>query len=302
MFMRLLRRLRAATIKLNRVVNSDLAGLDQVKYLIDEVAERLGLTRGARVYRLRDGTWVHLRADTTDGQVFDEVFIQEIYGPFASTIPYEYGPSVLVDLGANVGLSALFLERRLRLDRIIAVEPDPGNAKALRRNLENAVAETTIIQAFAGGSRGFASLHDAGYGAWGLRMGETSADGIPVMLLTDLLPEVPGGVLLKCDIEGAERHIFPQIAQWDALVNFIILELHTEFFTWDQLQSALETSHYEWHVHGRLERGAVLAVLALERGARKMNPLTLKSGSDSRSHSGGAATVQLLDLRRRSHG
>lgn len=273
-------------------MDSDLAGLDQVRYLVDKILEMAGMrARGSRVYRLQDGTWIHLRAGTTDSKVFDEIFIDQIYASFTNSIPYDQRSTVLVDLGANIGLSALFFERRLRFDRIIAVEPDSENVKALRRNLENAIAESTVIQAFAGGSRGFAKLDDAGYGAWGLRMGEASSEGVPVMLLADLVPEVPGGVLLKCDIEGAERYIFPQIAEWDSLVNFIILELHTEFFTWEQLKSALEVSNYEWRVHGRVEPGAVLAVLALERTARKMQPLTLQSGSDSRSHSRGAATV-----------
>jgi FkbM family methyltransferase len=290
--MRFWHRLRAATVKLDRIANSDLAALDQLKYLVDELLERLGIgNRGARVYRLKDGTWVHLRGGTTDSKVFDEVFIDQIYAPFANAIPYELRSPVLVDLGANIGLSALFLERRLRFDRIVAVEPDPENVKALRRNLENAVAEPTVIQAFASGSRGFAALHDAGYGAWGLRMGEESSTGVPVMLLTDLLPEVPGGVLLKCDIEGGEEHIFPQIAKWDSLVSFIIIELHTEFLSWEQLLSSLEGSNYQWHVHGRVPPEAVLAVLALERGARKIEPVTLQSGSDSRSHSRGTAAV-----------
>jgi FkbM family methyltransferase len=293
--MRLLHRLRAAGVKLDRIANSDLAGLDRVKYLVDEILGRLG-TRRESVYRLRDGTWVYLRDGTTDRKVFDEIFIEEIYAYLARSIPYEQCSPVLVDLGANVGLSALFLERRLRLDRIIAVEPDPENAKALRRNLENAVAEHMVIEAFAGGERGFARIHDAGYGAWGLRMGEASldeirGDGIPVMLLEDLLPEVPGGVLLKCDIEGAERHLFPRVSEWDSLVNFIILELHTEFFSWEQLQTALETSNYLWEIHGHIEPGAVLGVVGLERGARKLNPVTLQSGSDSRSHIRGTATV-----------
>src|SRR6187399_453270 len=65
--MRFWHRLRAATVKLGRIANSDLAGPDQVKYLVDELLERLRIRkRGARVYRLKDGTWVHLRGGTTD--------------------------------------------------------------------------------------------------------------------------------------------------------------------------------------------------------------------------------------------
>ena len=107
--------------------------------------------------------------------------------------------------------------------------------------------------------------------------------------MREILPHTPEGVLLKCDIEGAEQLIFPEIAEWDQWVSYIILELHTEFFTAQQLQAALAKSRYEWHMHGSVPEKAVLAVLALERGALKAEPL--QSGSDSRSHSRGAAAM-----------
>jgi FkbM family methyltransferase len=270
--------------KLLRIAKSDLAGVDAFWYVIDELLERAGMPTAGRSYRLHDGSTVFLRAGTTDAKVFEEVFVDRIYAPFAKLVK---GPTVLVDLGANVGLSALFLERRLELDRVIAVEPDLDNLQALRRNLDdNLSAPCESIQAFAGAERGFAAVLDAGYGAWGLRMGEAAESGIPVLPLEEIAPRVPGGVLLKCDIEGAERFLFPRIEAWDHLVSFIILELHTEFFTMEQLFRSLAESHYEWHLHGGAEPGAVLAVFALERGALK-----LQSESDSRDYSGRAAAV-----------
>ena len=274
--------------KIRRIAASELAGADRLWYILDEALERLGmLTSGDRVYRLADGSVVSLRAGTTDSKVFEEVFVDRIYAPFADAVPLEDGPSVLVDLGANIGLSALFLERRIGFDHVIAVEPDFENLLALRRNLDdNLGVPCESIQAFAGAERGYANVLDAGYGAWGLRMGESSETGIPVLPLAEILPKAPGGVLLKCDIEGAERYLFPQIESWDRLVSFIILELHTEFFTMSQLREALATSRYEWHIHGDVPSDAILAVFALERGALK-----LQSNSDSRNYSRGAAAV-----------
>lgn len=271
--------------KLLRIAASELSGADVFWYVMDEVLERAGFETAERSYRLRDGSTVFLRRGTTDAKVFEEVFIDRIYAPFVALVKGR--PPVLVDLGANVGLSALFLERRLEFDRVIAIEPDFDNLQALRRNLDdNLRVPCESIQAFAGAERGFAKLHDAGYGAWGLRMGEAADSGIPVLPLAEIVPRVPGGVLLKCDIEGAEQHLFPQIEAWDELVSFIILELHTEFFTMEQLFRSLGESRYEWHLHGGAEPGAVLAVFALERGALK-----IESNSDSRDYSGRAAAV-----------
>jgi hypothetical protein len=160
----------------------------------------------------------------------------------------------------------------------------------LRRNLDgNVNAQVNVLQAFIGAERGFAQMLDAGYGAWGLRMGDASESGIRVLRLDEILPDVPGSVLLKCDIEGGERFVFPQIAAWEDRVRFIILELHTEFFTVEQLDAALASSRYEWHRHGEITPGALLAVFALERGELKRT--TLESECDSRSHSRGAAAV-----------
>ncbi len=268
--------------KLRRILQSDLAGLDVLWYLLDEGLERAGLRTSERSYRLRDGSTVFLRRGTTDCKVFDEVFIDRIYEPFAAAAGR---PPVLVDLGANVGLSILFLDRRIGFDHVVAVEPDFENLLALRRNLlDNLGVPCESIQAFAGGERGFAKVLDAGHGAWGLRMGESAEAGVTVLPLEAILPNVPGGVLLKCDIEGAEQYVFPQIARWDHLVSFIILELHTEFFTMEQLRQTLAASNYKWRVHGEVEEGAVLAVFGLERGV-------LQSERDSRNYSRGAAAV-----------
>ncbi len=276
--------------KLRRIANSELSRSDAFWYVVDEVLDRVGLQTSGRSYRLRDGSIVFLRQGTTDSKVFDEVFIDRIYAPFADLVPSK--PSVLVDLGANVGLSALFLDRRLNFDRVIAVEPDFDNLQALRRNLEdNLQVPCEAIQAFAAAERGFAKVVDAGFGAWGLRMGESSDSGIPVLPLSEIVPKTQGGVLLKCDIEGAERFLFPQIESWDHLVSFVIMELHTEFFTMQQLRDALGQSHYEWRIHGDIAEGAILAVFALERGALKLQSQSLQSKSDSRNYSRGAAAV-----------
>lgn len=274
--------------KLGRVWNAGLRPPDCVRYLAHE-SRRQWLGRGDYSYRFTDGLRVCLRAGTTDRKVFDEVFLERIYAPFAAAVPRETRPLVLVDLGANIGLSALFLHRALGFSQVITIEPDLGNLRMLRRNLQDNHVPHEAVQAFAGGERGYAQILDSGHGAWGLRMGEACEDGIPVLPLAEIIPDAPGGAVLKCDIEGAERHLFPHIAEWDALVRFIILELHTEFFSPAQLQAALETSHYEWHWHGDIAPGAVCAVFALERGARKPEPATLQSGSDSRSYSRGAA-------------
>jgi len=268
-------------LKLRRLFRSDLLWRDQAAYLFDEAWDRLtGLSgTGVRRYRLRGGGAVSLRCGSTDRKVFDEIFLEQIYAPGVALLPAASAPTILVDLGANIGLSTVYLARRLNLTAVVAVEPCPENFRMLVENTQTLAGRCNALNAFAGAERGFANLVDAGFGAWGLRMGAASSGGTPVLPLAEILPDVPGArILLKCDIEGSERHLFRAMRDWEHLVDFIILELHTEFFTAAELESSLEESGYQWTRHGNVPADAVLCVIGLERAQRKQSA-TLTGGA-----------------------
>jgi len=282
---------------LRQLLGSDLAWFDRGVYLLDRAWDRLTGRpgKGVRRYRLRGGGAVFLRCGSTDRKVFDEVFLEQIYAASLDLLPADGKPTVLVDLGANIGLSTVFIARRMELTRIIAVEPCPENFRMLVENtLENThglAGRCAVVQAFAGAERGFANLVDAGFGAWGMRMGTASTWGTPVLPLAEIVPDAPGArVLLKCDIEGSERHLFRSLRAWENVVDFIILELHTEFFTAAELDQCLEDSGYDWVRHGAIPNGALLAVIGLER-ARRKTPARYNRGDDSRDSSRGAAAM-----------
>ena len=182
------------------------------------------------------------------------------------------GQVALIDLGANIGLSALYLTRALDVDQIIAVEPDPGNFRLLSENLRTSgLANRSIpIRAFAGAERAFAELHDSGNGAWGMRMGALSETGIPILPLAEIASAVKVRlpILLKCDIEGGERQLFQHLRDWEHLVRYIFLELHTEFLPVEEMLACLRSSDFRWRIHGTPLPGASIALLMLERGER----------------------------------
>jgi hypothetical protein len=72
-------------------------------------------------------------------------------------------------------------------------------------------------------------------------------------------------VVLKCDIEGGELHLFRHLRQWEDGVHYVILELHTEFLSVENFQACLEESRYHWRIDGEIPPDAVLAVVGLER-------------------------------------
>ncbi len=260
--------------KLREIATSDLSPVHKIRYTAHLIAKsRCVISR----YRLRGGGWIELRQGTTDRKVFDEIFLTRIYAPLAKLSKSGASPVVLIDLGANTGLSAIYLGRVLQPDWIVVVEPDPSNYKMLLRNLSLAgIADRLVaVQAFAGAERGFAKLEDSGNGAWGMRMGEQLANGIPVLPIPDIaaLASLPNSktarVILKCDIEGAERPIFERIHEWEHLTNFVMLELHLELFAEEEFRACIESSGYHWNLHGTIPRDSVLAVLGLERLERK---------------------------------
>lgn len=62
---------------------------------------------------------------------------------YAKAIPRR-GAAVLIDLGANVGLSAIALARELEPLAIVAVQPDRGNFEMLQENLRRAKAVDAV--------------------------------------------------------------------------------------------------------------------------------------------------------------
>ena len=257
--------------KLRRIASSDLSTGDKLRYVLNNAAGA-----EACVYRLQGGLSIGLRRGTTDSKVFDEIFIERAYQTCVEALPAPLGRVTVIDLGANIGLSALYLARVLEVDKIIAVEPDPENFKQLSENLRTSglASRCTAVRAFAGADHGFAELQDSGNGAWGMRMGPRSANGTLVLPLAEIagIAKRDATVVLKCDIEGAERQLFLHIRDWEHRIHYIFLELHTEFLPVCEMAACLESSGYRWTVHGNPPAGATIAMLLLERGDRRDAP------------------------------
>ncbi len=265
--------------KLGRIARSDLGNRDKLCYLLRTVRHGAGIY----TYRLRGGvnrvvTTIVLRPGTTDSKVFDEIFVERAYEACLAALPDDLGRVTLIDLGANIGLSALYIARELgaralEIDEIIAVEPDPDNFRMLSENLRRTglAKRATALCAFAGAERGSAELYDSGNGAWGMRMGAFSETGTPVLPLAEIAGLVKTGapMVLKCDIEGAERLLFPRIRDWEHLIRYVVLELHTEFLSLQEMYACLASSQFHWTIHGTPLAAASIAIMLLERTERR---------------------------------
>jgi FkbM family methyltransferase len=174
---------------------------------------------------------------TVGGDLF---VLHEIFGSACYALPFD--PSrlkIVVDLGANIGITTLYLAAMAPEARFLCVEPAPRNANLLRRNVA-VVRHAIVVQAAAANESGTVSFDDT-RPTWGGKLADDGALEVRAMSLDDLLDcYVPEGTidLLKIDIEGAEAELFTGPMAWLDRVDCIIAEIHAPF-SFDQFQRIL---------------------------------------------------------------
>jgi FkbM family methyltransferase len=175
-----------------------------------------------RTITLRDGSVVTYRLNRGDIQTVREVWISESY-----RIPFSADRlGVLVDLGANIGLTSVYLARRHGCT-VLAVEPSPANAALARRNLARNGVAGELVQAAIGPvdtMARFAAGRDFNTG----HVGDGDIEVRVISMPTLLARLAPGARidLLKVDIEGAEEELFSGDLAWLDRVDAVLIELH----------------------------------------------------------------------------
>jgi FkbM family methyltransferase len=184
---------------------------------------------------------VYLRARTTDVSLSREIFLNNAYdsdvaeSPRGSTQAAPPAiPRVIIDAGANIGLSAVFYANRFPDARIIAIEPEPSNHEILKRNTAP-YPHITPFHAALWKENGTLHLFDTGAGNTAFQVGETNQlsateeRGVVQSITLETLMEQFGVAYidyLKMDVEGAEKEIFEHSGPWIDRVGTIAVELH----------------------------------------------------------------------------
>ena len=138
----------------------------------------------------------------------------------------------VLDLGAHVGMTALFQLDALPGVRVVCVEPSPHNAALLRENLQTFSDRTTVVEGAIGGQSGEVHL-DVGGWSWGGRIGAASGAGYPVRCYTvdEIMTKtrLESIDLMKIDVEGAEAAVFAKCDSWIGAVGSIMIEIHEPY-------------------------------------------------------------------------
>jgi FkbM family methyltransferase len=184
------------------------------------VCLRIG-TQGSRL--------VELRRFAGDIFILYEVLCDKCYLVPPTMLPRD-SVRIILDCGANIGITSLFFAARYPNARIYSIEPDPNNFVLLERNTRQEPRISPICGAIVSQvcERVYLTT-DAP--AWGnsITQGKTGI-GVKAWTIDEICRE--NGFahidLLKVDIEGAERDLFGN-GNFLKHVNCVIIELHNDY-------------------------------------------------------------------------
>lgn len=162
------------------------------------------------------------------------------------------GPTVLLDIGANIGLSSLSLmEEFPSIKTVIAVEAEKENYNVLKKNFRlwaqlndgvsldaihgicssssshrmmelSSIAEVTNSNTASGTFR-FDVIHEVSP--------DTKATESNAIAISEIIENIDESatIIVKIDIEGGEEYLFAEANDWVRRVAFITIEMHDRY-------------------------------------------------------------------------
>lgn len=188
------------------------------------------------------------RPGTTDLLVLQQIFLDREY-----VYAEMEGAAIrrIVDLGSNIGVTALFWSARYPEAEIVCVEPDAGNFQILQRNLAKLPNRVTALHAAVAPEDGPVEFFRFGTD-WGhstvQQHGQNAAerlvvDGLSLNSITQRAG-FDSVDLIKMDIEGAEDAVLKTMNQWVCIPRFMAIELH-DAYTFDLFAADCDRAGYD---------------------------------------------------------
>ena len=185
-------------------------------------------------------TTLRLRPDSTDVETFEQTFLSAQYrtchmARHADIVAYyeSCANPLVLDLGANVGLSALYFAKNWPKATIVGVEPDEGNYALFCQNIAGQEHIVPIHGAIAS-RHSHARIINPEATEWAYRteINDASSGDLTAVSVAELLERHRDcePFICKIDIEGAEQELFSANTQWVARFPIVIIELHDWLF------------------------------------------------------------------------
>jgi len=153
-----------------------------------------------------------------------EIFIQEIY---KQTLPEN---AYVLDCGANIGLSVIYIKRICSTATVVAFEPDSSNFKLLKANIQSHGLQNIELKNVAVWNQNM-SLNFLSEGSMSSKINfnekTKQSNMVQAIRLKDYLTKKID--FLKIDIEGAEFEVIKDIKDNMDNIKTLFIEYHGNF-------------------------------------------------------------------------
>ena len=188
---------------------------------------------------------IRFRRVGSDVAVVEQMLVSQEYRPVASLRDVR----LILDCGANIGLSAYYLLHYHPQARLIAIEPDAENCALCRQKLQPFGDRAMVLQAAVWPENARLRIIPASRqgGAWSLEVEPWATGNVEGLTIPEILrrANATGPIdLLKADIEGAETALFRTAPSWLNITRNIAIELHSSMAD-ATFTRALERYRYE---------------------------------------------------------
>lgn len=199
-----------------------MTGESKIRYLLWRALK----LPGNLTIRLTSGERLNVRPLPADDiETAFEIFVAQVYRP---PLPIEADSvKLIVDLGANIGFSGIYLGHRYPNAKIIAFEPHPKHAQLATYNVNsNGFGKSfDLVCAAASNCTEEAFLTDKGVSSMVISKEFPGAIKIQILDIFEHLKNTPIDIL-KIDIEGGEFSLLGDSRFKDLQARAIVLEYH----------------------------------------------------------------------------
>lgn len=198
---------------------------------------------------LESGAKVFLGSDP-----IDDLILEDLIGKFETLFfPEEFNNRedekfTIMDIGSHHGIYATEALTRYPKADLIAIEPVSVSVAFIKKNLgaNNLLARARIVEAGLGDEEGWAYVEHLATGSWSDRVVHEVGNGNEKVSICSVKSALQGDVpsLVKCNAEGAEFTIFPQMFAMGVKPEFVILMAHPESGSVEELLGLFRQNKY----------------------------------------------------------
>lgn len=186
--------------------------------------------------------------------LFIEIFVRQIYA-FTAKSPNP----VIIDCGANIGMSVLYFKMVYPGSKITAFEPNPGAFEILSRNINgNNLADVVLHNKALSDSNTFIDFYISDNPGTVNGSMFTFNEGnkkisIPTEKLSAVLSDKASCDMIKIDVEGAEKEIIKDLVENNQInkAEEYIIEYHHAYdgvFNFSSFLSAFEKNKFSYNI------------------------------------------------------